>query len=115
MKVLSTGTSNQTLKIIPRSYVTNVTLKLKDDSTRTETSYSITASTDKNYLVLTDSFNLVEGRYYDMKVLDGANVIYKDKVFCTAQNPNQTTNVYYTPNKDVFTTNDTYDNDYIYV
>jgi hypothetical protein len=52
---------------------------------------------------------------YDMQVLDGTDVIYKDKIFCTDQSINQSTNAYYKPNKDVYTTNDTYDNDYIYV
>lgn len=115
MKVLTTSSSDQTLKIIPRTYATNVTVKLKDDSTNTETSYSSATTTDKNYLVITDTFTLKEGRIYDMQVLDGTDVIYKDKVFCTDQSINQSTNAYYKPNKDVYTTNDTYDNDYIYV
>lgn len=115
MKVLTTSSSDQTLKIIPRTYATNVTVKLKDDSTNIETSYSSATTTDKNYLVITDTFTLKEGRIYDMQVLDGTDVIYKDKIFCTDQSINQTTNAYYNPNKDVYTTNDTYDNDYIYV
>ena len=35
MKVLTTSTDEQILKIIPRSYASSVTLKLRDDSTNT--------------------------------------------------------------------------------
>lgn len=115
MKVLTTSSSDQTLKIIPRAYATNVTVKLKDDSTNVEASYDSATTTDKNYLVITDTFSLKEGRMYDMQVLEGSDVIYRDKIFCTDQSVNQPTNAYYKPNKDVYTTNDTYDNDYIYV
>ena len=115
MKVLVTGSQDQTLKIIPREYVTSASVILKDDSTNVEATYSVTGSTDKNYLSLVGSYNLKEGRYYDMTVKDGANIIYKDKVFCTNQTIDQTTNAYFKPNKDVYTTNVTHDNEYIFV
>ena len=52
-------------------------------------------------------FNLVEGRFYVLSVLNGTEVIYKDKVFCTAQNV-----LNYSINKDVYTSNVT-ENEYI--
>jgi len=52
--------------------------------------------------------NLIEGRFYDLKVYNGqgsiteADIIYRDKIFCTAQSTNQSNNEHYTINKDVY-------------
>tara|TARA_B100000424_G_scaffold38652_1_gene25988 strand:- start:53 stop:403 length:351 start_codon:yes stop_codon:yes gene_type:complete len=116
MKHLTTSASAQTLKIIPRSYASTVSMILRDDSTNTSTTYSsISTSTDKNYLVISQALNpiLVEGRFYDMTVKEGSSVIYKDKIFCT----NQTISSY-SVNSGEYTTptgNDQYDNDYIII
>lgn len=114
MKILSTSTDAQTIKIIPREYVTSATLKLTDDTKNTSVSYSVSPTTNKNYLEIAQAFSLKEGRFYDLLLTktDGT-VIYKDKVFCTAQTVDQSSNDYYTINKDVFTTDTSYDNDFI--
>jgi len=115
MKHLTTSASAQTLKIIPRSYASTVSMILRDDSTNTSTTYgSISTSTDKNYLVISKALSpvLVEGRFYDMTVKEGASVIYKDKIFCTDQT------LPYTVNSGEYTTptgNDQYDNDYLII
>ena len=113
---LTTSASTQTLKIIPRSYASTVSMILRDDSTNTSTTYgSISTSTDKNYLVISQALNpvLVEGRFYDMTVKEGSSVIYKDKIFCT----NQTISSYSVNSGEytVPTGNDKYDNDYIII
>lgn len=113
MKHLTTSTDAQTIKIIPRSYATSATLKLRDDSTNTEVSYSVTPTTEGNYLVVTNAYTLIEGRFYDLTLLDGTEVIYKDKVFCTDQTISQPNNDYYTVNKDVYKSDTSFDNDYI--
>ena len=113
---LTTSASAQTLKIIPRSYASSVSMILRDDSTNTSTTYSsISTSTDKNYLVVSQALSpvLVEGRFYDLTIKEGSNVIYKDKVFCT----NQTISSY-TVNSSEYTVptgNDVFDNDYIVI
>ena len=48
MKVLTTSTDAQTLKVIPREYVGTVTLKLRDDSTNEVTTASVNTVTDKD-------------------------------------------------------------------
>ena len=113
---LTTSASAQTFKVIPRSYASSVSMILRDDSTNTSTTYSsISTSTDKNYLVLSQALSpvLVEGRFYDLTLKEGSNVIYKDKVFCT----NQTVSSYSVNNAEytVPTGNDVYDNDYIVI
>ena len=112
MKVLTTSTNPQTIKVIPRVYVASVTLKLRDDSTNEVTTASVNTVTDKDYLSLSYAFNLKEGRYYDLTLLDGSDVIYLDRVFCTDQTINQNTNNYYSVNKDEYVSKGG-NNDYI--
>ena len=115
---LSTSASSQTLKIIPRSYASTINMILRDDSTNTSTTYSsVSTSTDKNYLVIAQALSpiLVEGRFYDMTVKEGADIIYKDKIFCTDQTVDQENNDYYSVNSGEYTTEDSYDNDYIII
>lgn len=113
---LTTSASAQTLKIIPRSYASTVSMILRDDSTNTSTTYSsISTSTDKNYLVVSQALSpvLVEGRFYDLTIKEGSNVIYKDKVFCTDQTISS-----YSVNSSEYTVptgNDVFDNDYIVI
>jgi len=108
MKHLLPTTDAQTIKIIPRVYSTSVTIKLRDDSTNNETIILPSAIINKNYVELTNVFTLVEGRFYDLKVYNGqgsvteADIIYRDKIFCTAQSTNQSNNEHYTVNKDVY-------------
>ena len=113
MVILSTTTDAQTIKVIPREYVTSATMKLRDDTTNTEVSYSVSPTTNRNYLQISQALSLKEGRYYDLKILSGSNVIYKDKIFCTAQTVDQSSNDYYTINDSVYTTDTSFDNDYI--
>ena len=48
MKLLTTSTDAQTIKVIPREYVTSATFKLTDDTTNTTSSYSVSPTTDRN-------------------------------------------------------------------
>ena len=110
---LTTSTDAQTIKIIPRSYATSVSMVFRDDSTNTSVTYTSSATTNKNYSVISQALALKEGRFYDLTIKEGTNVIYKDKVFCTDQTVDQDTNNYYTVNQGEYTTETTYDNDYI--
>jgi len=108
MKHLLPTSDAQTIKIIPRVYSTSVTIKLRDDSTNNEVTILPTAIVNKNYVELSNVYTLIEGRFYDLKVYNGqgsvteADIIYRDKIFCTAQSTNQSNNEHYTINKDVY-------------
>ena len=108
MKHLIPTTDSQTIKIIPRVYATSITIKLRDDSTNEEVIILPTALVNKNYVEVSAVFTLVEGRFYDLKIYNGQgavtefDIIYRDKIFCTAQSTNQTNNDSYTVNKDVY-------------
>tara|TARA_R110000796_G_scaffold37553_3_gene94741 strand:+ start:759 stop:1175 length:417 start_codon:yes stop_codon:yes gene_type:complete len=136
MKILTTSTNSQTIKFIPRLYSSSATLILRDDTTNVSTTTDVTLTQSGDYLNLAHTFTLVEGRFYDLELnADGdiwgfntnqwqvetqtwdsdelSSLIYKDKIFCTDQDVNQTQNKYYSVNKNEYTTNDTHDNDYI--
>jgi hypothetical protein len=136
MKILTTSTSSQTIEFIPRLYSTSATLILTDDTTNVSTTTDVTLTQSGDYLNLSHTFSLVEGRFYDLQLnADGdiwgvntnqwqletqtwdsdelSSLIYKDKIFCTDQDVDQTQNKYYSVNKNEYTTNDTHDNDYI--
>ena len=103
--------AEQTIQILPREYTTSIVLLLRDDSTNNETYLELpTTIVNGNYLDITEVFTLSEGRFYDLSVykvelgyvladLTELDIIYKDKIFCTAQSVDQNTNTFYTPNK----------------
>lgn len=116
MKVLTTSSSSQTIKVIPREYVSNATLTIRDDQTNATVNYSITPTTSNDELVISNTFSpeLEEGHFYDMTLTNGSSeVIYKDKIYCTDQTVDQSTNDYYTINDSEYTTDTSYDDDYI--
>jgi hypothetical protein len=104
MKHLLPTTDIQNIKIIPRVYSTSVTMDLRDDSTNTTVSITPTATKVGNYIELSSVFDLKEGRFYDLKVIQTSTqkIIYRDKIFCTSQSTDQTNNESYSVNKDEY-------------
>ena len=108
MKHLLPVATEQTIKVIPRVYATSVTLKLRDDSTNGTNTLLITGVKTGNYISLTSVFDLKEGRFYDLKIYNGqgvvsdSDIIYRDKIFCTAQSTSQSNNESYSVNKDEY-------------
>ena len=58
MKILTTSSSAQTIKVIPREYITSGTLSLRNDTTNVDKDYSISPSTVDDDLVFTVTFNV---------------------------------------------------------
>ncbi len=122
MKYLTPTSEQQTLQVIPRVYTTGVSISLRDDTSDEVVFLYPDADVNGNYLDLTTSFTLVEGRYYDLKVYsidyavrvldnngtiesieclgsdEDKSIIYRDKIFCTSQAINQLNNKYYSVN-----------------
>lgn len=136
MKVLTTSSNPQELKVIPRSYPSLITVKVRNESTNGVDTYTDVSTTqDKGYLVFSESYTLEEAFSYELTILDGSAVIYKDKIFCTNQDIadysvnvdtetwdttidiwNLTENGWDTEGiVDIYETEDTYDNDYIII
>ena len=136
MKVLTTSSNPQQLEIIPRSYPSVITVKLRNEITNEVTTIpSVSTTTLKGYLRFSTSYTLEESYFYELTILDGTTVIYKDKIFCTNQDIadysvnvdtltwNQDTRIWNLIDTyweaegivDIYETEDTYDNDYIII
>lgn len=137
MIVLTTSTAEQTYSVIPREYVTDVTICIRDESTNEEICVLTTGQfwntntfewqlanydwEDEAGIVITNdlmyitmNLNLIEGRFYDLKISNvSGTVIFRDKIFCTDQTIDQATNNYYDMNLGQYTINTSGNNDYI--
>lgn len=116
MQLIQTS-GNKTFNVIPRQFIVGaLTLNLRSESTNVVVSVGTTSTINGNYLLLPAIFGtLVENDFFILEVLNGTEVIYKDKVFCTNQTINQTSNDYYTINKNQFVSEDTASNEYIII
>ena len=111
MKVLTTSSEAQEMTIIPRSYPALIDIRLRNESTNGVTLIEdVSTTTDKGYLVFSTAYSLTENVFYELTILDGSSVIYKDKVFCTDQTVST-----YSVNDGEYVTEDSYDNDYIII
>ena len=115
---------------IPREYVTNAVMILRDDSTNVKVKYELVPRVGGvgNIYIENDSYaiygteyeNLVEGHFYDITLYSNYEegiVIFKDRAFCTAQKGNiqLDNNYFYKINKDQYTEYDGFNNDYIVI
>ena len=80
---------------------------LRDEEANTEETIECVFSIDKYYAVTNLVFPIKENKFYTLTILNGTEVVYKDKIFCT----NQTIETY-SINKDAYTQHTT-DNEYI--
>ena len=121
--------ANNRFIIIPREYVTNAYMTLRDDSTNVIVDYTLVPRVAGvgNIEIDNDRFNvynntyknMVEGHFYDVTLYSDAektNVIYRDRAFCTEQKDAiQVDNDFYKINKDQYTTYNGSNNDYIVI
>lgn len=84
MIILLESVLSQTFKFIPRSLDAD-SMVIEDDAENTSVTIDITPSVDRYYLSVSEVLTLVEGRFYTLKVLNGLEVVYNDKIFCTNQ------------------------------
>ena len=136
MKVLKPTTDEQTFYFIPKYYTISDKLFLRDDQTNEVKEYTPTMVKENDYIKVTGVFELLEGHFYDMSLVNDFDVwnenideyqraqylwnedkrtenVSFDKIFCTAQQINQNLHKEYTINKGAYKTDDSFDNDYI--
>ena len=106
MIILKEQITPQVLKFIPRNYGAD-TIVLRDETTNEVKTISASFALDKYYLTTTTVFDLKQDTFYNLTIKNGAEVVYKDRVFCTNQNI-----VNYTVNKDEYVAHAT-NNDFI--
>jgi len=109
MHILQVSDSSQSIVIVPRSFPSSVTLQLIDESKNTTATPSVSVAFADGFMTLTGTFSLVNGRYYGLKVLDGSTLIYRDRVFVTSQTEYDK----FTVNQNVYTEEQSYDNEFI--
>jgi hypothetical protein len=116
MKIIGTN-GIKVFKIIPREYINgNISVKITNESTNVSSTTTESSSTTGDYMTFTSGFGtLVEDNFYTMVIEYSNKILYKDKLFCTNQAINQTNNDYYTINKNQYTTENSYDNDYVII
>ena len=116
MKVLTTSSSEQTFKVVPREYVTSTTLEIRDESLNTSATYSTTNTIDGDFLDIPVTVSLDEGKFYEMtlKKADGT-IIYRDKIFCTDQGIDQSQDETYSVNDSIYTSDTSYDDEFVII
>tara|TARA_R100000742_G_C4279294_1_gene103465 strand:+ start:5382 stop:5807 length:426 start_codon:yes stop_codon:yes gene_type:complete len=134
------NTTPQTLKVIPREFVSEFTFSYEDDQTNVATEVAITNATiSGNYITWSQSFNplLVINHFYNVELFSDyafwntnyslwqnwnelwnddsnfKNVFYRDRIFCTDQIVDQKNGDFYDINKGQFLTTNAGNNDYI--
>lgn len=88
-----------------------VTLYLTDESANTTQEINPTIEEANGFMYLTAVFDLADSRFYGMKVVYDGNLIYRDRVFVTAQTEYDK----YTVNAGVYTEQQTMSNEYIII
>jgi hypothetical protein len=85
MIVLQETASEQTFSFIPRTEVYD-SMFLRDDQNNTEVEVTINSSVQGDYYhTISAVFDLKQGRFYDLVLKDGIEIVYKDRIFCTNQ------------------------------
>ena len=113
MDILPTS-GTQELKIIPRKDADSPVIKLTDKATRTTATITPTKSVDGDYMVLNGTFSLVEDNLYTYRVQVSAEddeEIYRGLIYCS----DQASLDKYFINKDEYTEETSFDNEYIFV
>ena len=140
MKILRTTLDPQTIEFIPRRYNDTATVAIRDESTNMIRVYNSELTQIGDLLSITESFELVEGRMYEIAISSDPNVwgnitdewqlsellwdaisanidytVYRDKIFCTDENVDQRNLSYYQINRGQFISDESFDNDYIII
>jgi len=113
MEILPTS-GDQILKIIPRKDVDNPVIKLTNKDTRVTTTITPTKTTEQDYMVLTATFTLAEDtlyRYVVEAASDDDEEIYRGLIYASDQEDLEK----YFVNKDLYTEEDTFDNEFVII
>ena len=82
MIILKEQGTPQTFKVIPRvNQADSLVIKGLEGST----SYSITPTFDRYFMVITGTFTLKQGQQYSFDLKNGTEIVYKGRIFCTNQ------------------------------
>lgn len=90
MKVVLPADSEHTIIFIPRVYPTGaLSFFLLNESDKVETLVPQTYVTTDGLIFLTFTFTFAERDKYQIRILEGTEVIYRGKLFATDQEPQE--------------------------
>ena len=86
MKIVLPGTTSQNIDLIPRFYPTGaVVLSLYNESTKVTTTPSNTYAVVNGVWTITFTETFAEDDKFQIKITEGAAVVFRGKLLCTAQ------------------------------
>jgi hypothetical protein len=116
MNILKVYPASQTIKVVPRAATGTITMSFTDEleNTTYAVTTGLTTAYADGYLTITTTFALsdlrpAEGRFYTFTVDDQNGEVYRGRAYCTAQTDFEK----YTVNQGAYTTENTYDNEFI--
>ena len=84
MIILKPIGTEQTLKFIARVNTCD-SVVLRDEQNNTSATIAASFTLDDPYITDDLIFSLLEGHSYNLTALNGEDIVYLDKIFCTAQ------------------------------
>jgi hypothetical protein len=116
MNILKVYPASQTIKVVPRAATGTITMSFTDEleNTTYAVTTGLTTAYADGYLTITTTFasstlRPAEGRFYTFTVDDQNGEVYRGRAYCTAQTDFEK----YTVNQGAYTTENTYDNEFI--
>jgi hypothetical protein len=84
MKIFDPTDTTHTLQIIPREYVSNATMVLRNELRQTETTHNLTCTNVNGYLTANFTHTFSEGQNFEFEVYDtNDNLLYRGKAYAT--------------------------------
>ena len=74
----------QDIDFIPRVYQAD-SMVIRCEATNVSTTFAVAPTLVSYYLRITEILDLKENNFYTIKVYNGADIVYYDKIFCTNQ------------------------------
>lgn len=88
MKVINPAVTVHEMVIVPRYYPSlALTLQLLEEATRVTTTPTVTYRITNGKLYITFTNTFLDKQKYQIKLLEGANVVYRGKIWVTTQTP----------------------------
>lgn len=88
MKVVLSTNATHTLSVIPRYYPSlAVVVELKNEVTKDKTEVANSYSILDGEMNIVFDFTFYDKDRYQLKVTEGASVVYRGKIICTDQTP----------------------------
>ena len=83
MTILRPSLTTQTITIIPRYDVENVTISIRDKQEDVTVNFNVSSSYANGYMTLAFNYEVVEAKNYDFTVKNGNDILFRGMAFAT--------------------------------